>query len=77
MDSCTPECSIPPRTHAIEVKRKARLQPADYGPLKAFLADYPMAKAWLVYGGSRRLDEGEIQVFPVEEFLRGLREQLG
>lgn len=61
---------------AFEVKRTARLSRGDFSGLKAFLEDYPMAKAHMVYGGERRMSEGEIDVIPMEEFLRSLPQLL-
>ncbi len=61
---------------AIEVKRAARLRGEDTSGLRAFLADYPMARAYLLYGGTRRyLDDG-VEVLPVETFLRELPRRL-
>jgi predicted AAA+ superfamily ATPase len=57
---------------AIEVKRGSRLRGDDFKSLSLFLADYPMAKCWLVHGGTRREHEGGIQACPVGEFLREL-----
>ncbi len=36
---------------AIEVKRAAKIRRQDLHGLKAFIHDYPMAKAFLFYGG--------------------------
>jgi predicted AAA+ superfamily ATPase len=57
---------------AFEVKRTARLRSADFRSLNAFVADYPMARAWLVYGGTRRYHQGPIEVIPLAECLREL-----
>jgi hypothetical protein len=43
------------------------------GGLKSFLADYPMAKAYFVYGGNRLMCEGKIEVVPVLEILKNLK----
>ncbi len=61
---------------AFEVKRASRYQPADLRSLRAFLDDYPMAKARLVYGGTRVYHEGEIEVVPFETCLRELPDLL-
>jgi predicted AAA+ superfamily ATPase len=57
---------------AFEVKRTSRLLPEALKGLKAFKADYPMARAILVYGGRRELNENGIRVLPVETALREL-----
>lgn len=58
---------------AFEVTKTARVNSAMLGGLKAFLTDYPMAKAYFVYGGTRRMHEGKIEIVPVEEMMRALR----
>ncbi len=57
---------------AFEIKRTARLAAPMLSGLKSFVKDYPIAKACLIYGGSRRLREGHIDVYPVKEFLENL-----
>jgi len=57
---------------AFEVKRTARLSREMTGGLRAFLADYPSAKAYFVYGGERRMKEGEIDIIPIEQTLKEL-----
>jgi hypothetical protein len=42
------------------------------GGLKSFLADYPVAKAYFVYAGNRRMYEGKIEIVPVLEILKKL-----
>ena len=54
---------------AFEVKRTSRLQENMLRGLKAFLKDYPSAKAYLIYGGARRLYEGKITILPAQEAL--------
>jgi predicted AAA+ superfamily ATPase len=56
-----------------EIKRTARLTSALLRGLKSFLADYPMAKAYFVYMGSRRLYEDGIEIVPAQEILKQLR----
>jgi len=58
---------------AFEIKRTSRLTSNMLGGLKSFLADYPMAKAYFVYMGSRRMYEDRIEIVPVEEILKGLK----
>lgn len=49
---------------AFEVKRDDKLKPESLRGLKAFLRDYPAAKAYLVYGGNRIMKEGPVEVLP-------------
>lgn len=58
---------------AFEIKRTSRVTSNMLGGLKSFLADYPMAKAYFVYMGSRRMYEDRIEIVPVEEILKGLK----
>lgn len=57
---------------AIEVKNAAMVHDKDLKSLKAFLADYPEAKAIMLYRGSERLQKKEITCFSVETFLKKL-----
>ncbi len=61
---------------AIEVKRGDRIRSGDLTGLETFLADYPMARAYVVYGGSRHHREGGIEFVPVKAFLRELPDRL-
>jgi predicted AAA+ superfamily ATPase len=58
---------------SFEIKRTSRITSTMLGGLKSFLADYPMAKAYFVYGGNRRMYEGKIEVVPVLEILKNLK----
>jgi predicted AAA+ superfamily ATPase len=58
---------------SFEIKRTSRITSAMLGGLKSFMADYPMAKAYFVYGGNRRMYEGKIEVVPVLEILKNLK----
>ncbi len=62
---------------ALEIKRSPRIRSEDLRPLESFLQDYPMARAFVVYGGSRDYHEGKIRVVPIDVFLRDLRNILG
>lgn len=55
--------------HAVEVKRSRSVRPADLSGLRAFLRDYPMARAVLLYGGERREYRNGIELLPVAEGL--------
>jgi predicted AAA+ superfamily ATPase len=61
---------------AIEVKRSSRVRDDDLRGLRAFLDDYPMAQASLVYTGTRRYHEGPIDVVPLPELLAELADTL-
>jgi predicted AAA+ superfamily ATPase len=55
---------------AIEVKRSPRFREQDLLGLREFLADYPVAKAYLLYTGSDRLKYGAIDVLPLEDAMK-------
>jgi predicted AAA+ superfamily ATPase len=55
---------------AVEVKRSNKVQSDDLKALKAFQEDYPTAKCYLFYGGTRRLYFDKIEVIPVAEALQ-------
>jgi len=57
---------------AFEVKRTGRLTKSMLNGLKTFLKDYPIAKAFFVYGGKRRLREGKIDIVPIAQLLKEL-----
>lgn len=57
---------------AFEIKRTGRLADHMLRGLKAFIKDYPSAKAYFLYGGSRRFQEGPISILPVQEALPNL-----
>lgn len=57
---------------AIEVQNSATVRSNDLRPLRSFIADYPEAKALLLYRGSEELMIDGIRCLPVENFLRSL-----
>jgi uncharacterized protein len=61
---------------SFEIKKTSRITSAMLGGLEAFLADYPMARAYYVYGGDRRMYEGKIEVVPVLEIMNSLKSLL-
>ena len=61
---------------AIEVKRSSTLRKRDFRGLRAFCRDYPMAKAYLLYGGRHRRFEDDVAVVPIQVALSGLCELL-
>lgn len=63
--------------HAFEVKLTTKVNRGDTKGLRAFLDDYPMAKAYLVYCGDREMSEGNISILPITECVRRLPELLG
>lgn len=62
--------------HAIEVKHADRIRPADLAGLGAFCADYPEAKATLLYMGERAEQHGSVAVLPVAAALPRLADLL-
>ncbi len=61
---------------AFEVKRGKRVKPESLGGLAAFARDYPMARLFLAYGGTRRMYTEGVEIWPMEELLQGLPELL-
>lgn len=61
---------------AIEVKRSARITDEMFKGLRAFLQEYPMARAYFLTGGDRDGWEGKIRMMPVEKFLKDIISEL-
>lgn len=61
---------------AIEIKRSRRVDSRDLKGLRLFLGDYPVAKAFLLYGGTQSLFDDGIFIRPLEAFLKNLEEEL-
>jgi predicted AAA+ superfamily ATPase len=57
---------------AFEVKRTGKVTDAMLAGLKSFMKDYPMAKPFLVYGGTRRMTQAGIDIVPMETLLHEL-----
>lgn len=55
-----------------EVKRSGRAPTHRLGGLRAFLREYPSAKAYWIYGGKRRMREGPVEIIPADLFLKDL-----
>ncbi len=55
-----------------EVKRTGKVSKLMLSALKSFLKDYAMAKAYLIYGGERRLRQDDIQIVPIKDILKEL-----
>jgi len=60
----------PTEFHAYEVKNSRTVRPEDLKGLRAFLSDYPTAKATLLYRGTDRLIRNGIAIEPVDAWLR-------
>jgi predicted AAA+ superfamily ATPase len=58
---------------SFEIKRTSRITSAMLGGLKSFLADYPMARAYFIYAGNRRMYEDKIEIVPVLEILKNVK----
>lgn len=54
------------------MKNSNRVRPEDERGLRAFLSDYPEARATVVYRGERSLERSGIRWVPVDTFLRSL-----
>ena len=54
---------------AFEVKRSGRVTGSMLSGLKSFLKDYPLAKAYLIYGDNRYFREGAIEILPMTNGL--------
>ena len=61
---------------AIEVKRASNFRSEDLKSLRLFREDYPEARAILLYGGRDAYRIDDIEVWPLDEFLRTLPAQL-
>ncbi|MDP3732033.1 MAG: ATP-binding protein [Candidatus Omnitrophota bacterium] len=57
---------------AFEIKRTGKVSSSMMRGLKAFLKDYPQAKTYFIYGGERRLREGDIEILPIRDALKEL-----
>jgi predicted AAA+ superfamily ATPase len=62
---------------AIEVKRAGRFREDDLAALRDFREEFPPARPFLLYGGTRRYEVDGIRVLPLGEALRELPELLG
>ena len=57
---------------AFEVKHSGKIASSMFSGLKAFLRDYPSAKAYFIYGGDRRMQEAGIEIIPMKQALKDL-----
>jgi len=58
---------------AFEIKRTARITSPMLSGLRSFILDYPMAKAYFVYGGHRKFYDERIEMIPIREMLKNLK----
>jgi len=59
---------------AFEVKMTQTVRPGNLRGLRRFRENYPQAKTFFVYTGSRRGHDAGIEIMPAEAALRGLEE---
>lgn len=57
---------------AFEIKRSSRISKKDLNGLRLFANDYPEAKLYMLYGGSRQEYVNNISILPVEKALKEL-----
>lgn len=57
---------------AFEIKRSSRISKKDLNGLRLFANDYPEAKLYMLYGGSRQEYVNNISILPVEKALKKL-----
>lgn len=57
---------------AFEIKRTGKVSGSMLKGLRAFRKDYPKAKTYFIYGGERRLREGDIEILPIKSALKEL-----
>lgn len=61
---------------AFEIKRSNRLRSGDLDGLKLFLHDYPEAKVFFLYMGTREWHESGIEILNFESFIKNLQNSL-
>ncbi len=57
---------------AFEIKRTSRISSSMMKGLRTFQKNYPTAKTYFIYGGERRLREGDIEILPIKDALQEL-----
>ena len=62
---------------AIEVKRSEKIRRQDTKGLRAFLKEYPMARAYIFYGGPQRRYLKDLEMIPLDQALPALPDLLG
>lgn len=58
---------------AFEIKRTQKLRSADTKSLEMFQADYPMAKCFMLYGGTKTYTHLDTRVMPFSEAIKALK----
>jgi predicted AAA+ superfamily ATPase len=58
--------------YVFEIKRSGKASKQMLKGLKSFLKDYPMAKAYFIYGGKRRMRDETIDIIPLAKALQEL-----
>ena len=61
----------------IEVKNTRTVRPKDLRGLRAFADEYPEARLLLLYRGEERLQQGNVRILPVAEFLPNIEAFIG
>lgn len=61
---------------AFEVKRTDRITSSVLSGLKHFSKEYPQSKNYLIYGGKRKMRDGNIEIIPIIDALKNLPELL-
>lgn len=59
---------------AIEVKRNDKIRQQDTRAMRAFLNEFPMAKAYIFYGGQQHLYLKDLELIPISQALQALPE---
>lgn len=57
---------------AFEIKRANKISSNAIKGLKHFSKEYPQSKNFLIYGGKRKMREGDIEILPIEYALKNL-----
>lgn len=57
---------------AFEIKRTGKISPSMLSGLKSFLKDYPMARAYFIYGGKHYRREDKIEILSMEDAIKQL-----
>lgn len=57
---------------AFEIKRSRKIAKEMFRGLRIFQKEYPMARCYLIYGGDRKMRDGNVGIWPLEEALKNL-----
>lgn len=57
---------------AFEIKRTGKVSRPRLNALISFLKDYPVSKAYFIYGGKRYMREAGIEIIPIDDALKKL-----